>query len=447
VPTTAGGWNTYWIEDGVKHEWQTVYDTTASVASLGSISIAIVAPVNGNWTNTNSGTSSWSTASNWNGGVPTVLGDTATFGAALTSGTATVTLDGSRTLSGLTFSNTNGSYAIAAGTGGTLTLAGTGGASAALSNSGGSHSISAPIALGSNLAVTAVPGSTLTISGAVTENAAGTALSLGGGGTLVLAGASGYSGGTAVANGTLDVSSAQALPSTGVLVAGRSGLVVLGNSLGSASLADSSPVVYSDAAASSIATAAVTVAALSSSDVPAYAAATTSAEVTALVTAATTDERATLGAIASQPASVARDAVFNGLQSAPVIALPLSSEPTEAIRVAALGGVVLPSTPLSKVAAVKPLFALPPKATLVAGVSMDTQRKIAALIDAVPAASSPPGVAAIITPPHGSFLGRATTVHRGRSTLTPGKSPGVLLLARLPDGISHRGADESSAGA
>ena len=154
--------------------------------------------------------------------------------------------------------------------------------------------------------MTAVPGSTLTISGAVTENAAGTALSLGGGGTLVLAGASGYSGGgTAVANGTLDVSSAQALPSTGVLVAGRSGLVVLGNSLGSASLADSSPVVYSDAAASSIATAAVTVAALSSSDVPAYAAATTSAEVTALVTAATTDERATLGAIASQPASVA----------------------------------------------------------------------------------------------------------------------------------------------
>ena len=131
VPTTAGGWNTYWIEDGVKHEWQTVYDTTASVASLGSISIAIVAPVNGNWTNTNSGTSSWSTASNWNGGVPTALGDTATFGAALTSGTATVTLDGSRTLSGLTFSNTNGSYAIAAGTGGTLTLAGTGGASAA----------------------------------------------------------------------------------------------------------------------------------------------------------------------------------------------------------------------------------------------------------------------------------------------------------------------------
>ena len=85
----------------------------------------IVAAANayaGSWTATTGG--SWGSSGNWQSGqVPTNLTDTATFGTAIGSTTATITLDANRTLSGLTFSSTgNGSYAITAGTGGILTL-------------------------------------------------------------------------------------------------------------------------------------------------------------------------------------------------------------------------------------------------------------------------------------------------------------------------------------
>jgi autotransporter-associated beta strand protein len=129
-----------------------------------------------------------------------------------------------------------------AGSGGTLTLANTGSAAATISNSGGSHSIGAPVALGSNLAVAGVPGSTLTLAGPVTEINAGTSLNFSGGGTLVLSGSDSYSGGTTVNSGTLGVTSSQALPTTGVLVVGRNGYVVLGNTLGAAAIVAASPL-------------------------------------------------------------------------------------------------------------------------------------------------------------------------------------------------------------
>jgi autotransporter-associated beta strand protein len=163
------------------------------------------------------------------------------FGSATTSGTATVTLDGSHTLSGLTFNDTAGSYSITTGTGGNLTLVATSGA-VTLANSGGSHSISASVALGSNLNVTTAVGSKLAISGPVTQVNTGTSLNLGGSGTLVLSGSDSYSGGTTVNSGTLDVNSAQALPRSGMLVVGRSGRVVLGNITGAAEMVAASPL-------------------------------------------------------------------------------------------------------------------------------------------------------------------------------------------------------------
>ena len=109
--------------------------------------------INGTWATNGSGT--WSTSGNWTGGVPGSGQDTAVFGTALTSGTATVTLDGSRSLASLGFSTTGGnSYVIAASGASTLTLANTLTSTAALSNSGGNHAINAPIVLGSNLNVT-----------------------------------------------------------------------------------------------------------------------------------------------------------------------------------------------------------------------------------------------------------------------------------------------------
>jgi autotransporter-associated beta strand protein len=212
----------------------------------GSLDVAIsgigATTVAGTWTNTASGTSSWSTAGNWAGSlIPTATNDTALFGSAVTSGTATITLDGSHTLSGLTFNNTAASYSITTGTGGNLTLVATSGA-VTLANSGGSHSISASVALGSNLNVTTAAGSKLTISGPVTQINTGTSLGLNGSGTLALSGSDSYSGGTTVSSGTLDVNSAQALPTTGVLVVGRSGRVVLGNITGAAEMIAASPL-------------------------------------------------------------------------------------------------------------------------------------------------------------------------------------------------------------
>jgi autotransporter-associated beta strand protein len=196
--------------------------------------------INGQWASDGSGT--WSGTANWtNGNVPGAPQDTAIFGTVLTSGTATVTLDGSRSLCSLGFNTTGAnSYIISPSNGSTLTLANTATGTAMIGNSGGNNTIAAPIALGNNLSVTASTDSVLTIAGAITENNSGTSLSVVGGGELILNGADTYSGGTIVNGGTLAVGSASALPNAGVLVVGRSGCVVLGDSLGAAAVVASS---------------------------------------------------------------------------------------------------------------------------------------------------------------------------------------------------------------
>ncbi len=175
----------------------------------------------------------WSTSGNWTGGVPGSGQDTAVFGTALTSGTATVTLDGSRSLASLGFSTTGGnSYAIAASGASTLTLANTLTSTAALSNSGGNHAINAPIVLGSNLSVTATTGSALTIAGGISESSPSTSVSVSGGGELILSGADTYTGGTNVSAATLAITSASALSSTGVVTISGGGQTRVGQRLG-----------------------------------------------------------------------------------------------------------------------------------------------------------------------------------------------------------------------
>jgi len=220
----------------------------------GSLDVVVSAPivttVSGTWGNNGGG--SWSTAGNWSGSlIPTATNDTALFASTTASGTATVTLDGSHTLSGLTFNNTGASYAITTGTGGNLTLVATSGA-VTLANSGGSHSIGASVALGSNLEVTTAGGSMLTISGPVTQINTGTSLNLSGSGALLLSGSDSYSGGTTVNSGTLNVNGAQALPTSGVLVVGRSGRVVLGNITGAAEMVAASPLTSESTSLASV---------------------------------------------------------------------------------------------------------------------------------------------------------------------------------------------------
>ena len=195
-------------------QWRFIPDTldipdhliSASGLSGNGYFAVATGPAVGTWAVNGSGT--WSNQANWSGSNVPGLNpqDTAVFGTVLTSGTATVVLDGSRSLGNLGFSTTGAnSYVISASNGSTLTLSNTGAAAATLSDSGGNHVIAAPVMLGSNLNVTAAAGATLTVSGAIGEINPGTTLSLSGGGTLVISGSTTYSGATTVNAGTLQI--------------------------------------------------------------------------------------------------------------------------------------------------------------------------------------------------------------------------------------------------
>jgi autotransporter-associated beta strand protein len=159
-----------------------------------------VAPVQGIWIRPGSG--SWSTRSNWTGNsVPGATDkDTANFGNAIGSSSATVTIDIPVVVCAITFSNTaGGSYTLSGSN--TLTLNNSGsGATIAVVN--GSHVINAPVDRADNLGVTG--SGTLAIGGSIADN--GNQLSLtmsGSNGTLILSGSNTYGGGTFLNAGTL----------------------------------------------------------------------------------------------------------------------------------------------------------------------------------------------------------------------------------------------------
>ena len=150
-----------------------------------------------------SGGGSWNLPGNWNGNqVPGgSVPDTVTFGNVIGSRTATVTLDGSWAVGSLTFNTSGGgSYTISRSAGDTTsTLMLTG----SVTNSGGNHTIAAPVVLGSNVTVSTTAGSSLTISGPVSESTVGSSLTKTDAGALILAGSNIYSGGTTLDAGTL----------------------------------------------------------------------------------------------------------------------------------------------------------------------------------------------------------------------------------------------------
>ena len=115
-----------------------------------------------NWVTAGSG--SFASPSNWSNGVPTGSGATTNFTASL-SGPATVTLDGNRTLGGMSFDSAN-PYTIAQGGSGTLYLD-NGTDVVAVNILSGSHVITAPVGLASDLSVSAVANASLTLSGPV----------------------------------------------------------------------------------------------------------------------------------------------------------------------------------------------------------------------------------------------------------------------------------------
>ena len=184
--------------------------------SSGSLDLAVSAyvPIAATWNVADGGSWSTSVTGNWTPATtPSHAGDTAHFGAIIGTSTATVTIDGGNlSVGALTFNTTGGGSYIIAGPY-MLTFDNDSAGSAQLSNNGGNHAIAAPVALASNLVVSATTGSSLTISGPISEASPGTSVTLTGGGELILTGTNTYTGGTTVSSGTLDFASPAATPS------------------------------------------------------------------------------------------------------------------------------------------------------------------------------------------------------------------------------------------
>ena len=165
-------------------------------SSGGFVNLEVyIAAVLSNW-NVDSG-GSWNTGGNWSSAIPNGAGEGAILNTALSS-PSTVTLDGSKTVGGLTLDSANG-YTVAAGSGGTLSLD-SGVSQASIIVNSGSHAISAPVALASNTVASVASASGLTVSGAISGTGS---LTKSGAGSLDLDSANTYSGGTAITAGSV----------------------------------------------------------------------------------------------------------------------------------------------------------------------------------------------------------------------------------------------------
>ena len=187
---------------------------TLTVATSGQIS---------NWASVGGG--SWGTSGNWSNGVPDGIGAVAGMGSAI-GGNSTVSLNGGKTVGGLTFDNQN-SYTVAQGSGGSLTLQKTSG-SADLMVFSGNHTISAPVVLGSNISADVAASSTLAVSGQISGAKSVTKR---GAGVLSLSSANIYSLGTTLEAGTLEIGNSGALGSAGLAVSGSATLRAGANGL------------------------------------------------------------------------------------------------------------------------------------------------------------------------------------------------------------------------
>jgi autotransporter-associated beta strand protein len=168
------------------------------------------APANGIWAYAGGG--SWGDSTKWsNSYVPSTAADSASFATA--TATSTITLDGARTISSLSFNDPSASYIIAPGTGGSLTLAANGSNLPTIQDFAGVHTISAPVTLNANTTVSlSNTTDTLTISGNINGVGGLTASDPAGGSNVVLSGNNSYGGGTTVLAGNLQLGSSTALP-------------------------------------------------------------------------------------------------------------------------------------------------------------------------------------------------------------------------------------------
>jgi autotransporter-associated beta strand protein len=180
---------------GIPYGYQLQYTPTQLDLITNGAPAFWAAAVSGNWT----------TGSNWVGGVaPNAAGQSATFNVP-TSAAVIVTLDQPATVGTLTFGNSGGNLSTGYTISGTNTLTLNNSGSASLIYvSEGTHTIATPVSLAGNVNVSPNAGSTLTISGNISQTTP-SSLTLSNAGMLILSGANTYTGGTSVTGGTLQL--------------------------------------------------------------------------------------------------------------------------------------------------------------------------------------------------------------------------------------------------
>ena len=219
------------------------FPDNAGISQQDAASVAIfqaatrlAAPI---WSMAASG--SWNNLSNWANWPGNGIVNSPPFGAgvqvAINAATTTplsITLDSPQIVGTLIFgnsaSNTAG-YTLAAGTAGTagtLTLSNLT-AGAEILVTGGSNAIAANTILADNLWITPSAGTTLEISGNVSQSSAAESLTLSGPGRLVLSGSDTYTGGTIVSAGTLEIENPEALAPGTSLVVGANAASLFGD--------------------------------------------------------------------------------------------------------------------------------------------------------------------------------------------------------------------------
>ena len=161
------------------------------------------------WTDANQD-QNWSEANNWSGGFTPRPGDVAAFGSGGVG--LAVNLDQNETVAGISFTNAS-SYIIAAGAN-TLTLA-NGGHGAAINVTAGTlNAINPAVALNDSLTVTVNAGDAVTLGGTIANESSPEALTINGGGKVLLSGANSYGPASGTVGTTLSGVTVQAAKNT-----------------------------------------------------------------------------------------------------------------------------------------------------------------------------------------------------------------------------------------
>ena len=130
-------------------------------------------------------------------------------------------LNGNQSAGALVFNVSNGNgYTLSQGTGGALTLARRPGPRSR--SSAARHTISAPLVMAGNLAVSTAAGTSLQLSGDLYQLTPGLSLTTSGSGQVFFSGVGSYTGNTTVSGGTLQITGGQ-LPAAHEYVGGSAG--------------------------------------------------------------------------------------------------------------------------------------------------------------------------------------------------------------------------------